>query len=287
MKIISLINETYVHIANNFYLQLQKFNCHNELIIYCDSVKTLDKVKSLNLDCESYVYEPVLQNQWLHLLNNEIPSTIVDGVPHPAHTAWADPKWTLLQIIKHDIVYKYLTDNPTKNVLLMDMDMVVFRNFIPEVDYLIQSNKNWNNLPIKFLTKHYLNVTKDFSKSGQNQFSGMCKSIVNTGFIGFVNSEETRNHIKNYYHNMVQLNLADKCGGHISCQNVDEILITKYIEDNIIQCREIPDHINMLSDIGHIYNHSDIMNIKPATYHVTFSVDTKVNFIKSCGAWLL
>jgi hypothetical protein len=287
MKIISLINETYTHIAHNFYLQLQKFNFHNELIIYCDSAKTLDKIKNLNLDCESYVYKPLLPNRWLYLLDQDIPSTIVDGIPQPSHEAWGHPKWTLLQIIKHDIVYKYLKDNPTQNVLLMDMDMVVFRNFLPEINYLIESNKNWNNIPVKFLTKHYLNVNKDFSKFGASQFSGMCKSIINTGFIGFVNSKETRDHIKNFYQNMTQLNLTNKCDGEISCQNVDELIITKYVEDYIVQCREIPDQINMLSDIGHIYNSLDIMNIKPATYHVTFALDTKVNFIKSCEAWLL
>ena len=43
----------------------------------------------------------------------------------------------------------------------------------------------------------------------------------------------------------------------------------------------------MLSDIGHMYNHLDIINIKPATYHVTWAQDTKANFIKSCGAWYL
>lgn len=277
MKIVTIVNETYTDMAHNFYLQLKNFDIHKNFIVYCDNKKTLKKFKKLNLDCESRCFVATLPNNYLHLLecDNNIQS-------------WDHPKWSMLQVIKHDIVHSLLCEYPNENVLLTDTDIIIFDNPIPGIEYLLSNVKNPYNLPLNFLVKHYYHWKRDYSKINQQQYGGHCRSIVNTGFMVFKNSEETRSHVRKYYENIVSLDYNNKCNAE-GCSNVDENIITDYIENNRVQCKEMPNWLNTLSDMGHVYDVEEVLgfNIKPKTYHITFTPNKKVDFLKNCGAWLL
>ena len=281
MKILSITDINYIQYAHNFYLQLKKYNLHKKWILYCDTQETLDSVMALNLDCDIRLHKQTLPNRWAdhpHFLpvkaENRTNTNIVDA---------SDGYYVAINLFKQEMIYNYLNEYKNCDVIYSDLDVAVFGDFVTPLTEIIESNVGHEVKRLNFGFKHYIIVRRDLDRDPQ--YSGWNRSLVNCGFMFFVNSEDTRRYISEYHKEITDQNLGENCG-YKYCGNVDEIVLTNFIEKNICTTIEIPDQINMIRGLHCFWTPQQILNFKPLTYHTIFT-SCKKEFLQSLGAWHL
>jgi len=276
MKFITLVNNQYSDIAHNFYIQLQKINRHRDFVIYCNNNATLNTMLSKNLDCTIELYSPKLYNQNFELIH----TSFTDNISKP------DTKnYSILNVIKHDVVYDYLTKNPQeKYVLLVDTDIIIFDDFVDDLISIMdwKLSVNIDIEPLIVAVKYYLHFNRDLL---HKIYFGK-KNMINTGFMLFHNTERTLKLIRKYYSFMSNFVLDE------FSMNIDELLVTNILELEHIGVSNIPDSIHMVSDVSRIYKPSDIEQLKNKTksFHLTFTIDqkiSKIDFLKQSNYWFL
>lgn len=277
MKFVTLINSQYSDIAINFYHQLKKINQQDNFVVYCDSVECKNKIAS-SIPCENYLYVPSLTN-----LNNLI-------IKKQQNTSVLKPStsaYSILNVIKHDVMYQYLTKNPNEqHVLLVDTDIIIFDDFTTDLVTMLSYGFkcNYEEEPSIFAFKYYLHFNRDLL---YQLYYGK-KHIVNTGFMLCKNTDETLKIIEKYYTYMSGLVIND------FSSNIDELIITHITETNHFGAVSIPDQVHMVSDAGTIYLPKHIPMLKKCTksFHITFNQYKSVNldkitFMKQAGEWLI
>lgn len=267
MKIVTFINGFYSDIAHNLYLQLKKINRHKDLTIYCDSTHTAEYLAKKNLSCKIRTYVPFLGHDSMNLLTDKRASAGYNSI-----------NYALLNFIKHDIVYQEIRKESVfdQYILYMDSDMIVNADFIPDLEKLMNAQKMGGGSTILGI-KYYMNFNKNPTKT-QNNHIGM-RMIVNCGFMVFLNHESTLGVIVDYYKLMQSFNITK----HSS--NIDEIVLTDYLDNNMVSVCSIPDSINMLSDCSNIYQIQDIRGLHTKSFHLTFYSDKK-GMLMGLNQWL-
>jgi hypothetical protein len=257
MIIVTFINEFYVEIAYNFYLQLKKINREKNLIIFCDSRKTMQYFKDRKITCDLEIYKPLIARHDISLLRSKESKSGHNSIDY-----------ALINFIKHDIVYQVLRrEARTPYVTYMDSDMIINADFVPDLISLMNSPKDGYSGSALIGIKYYLNYNKTPLKT-YNQYIGR-RMIVNCGFMIFHNNESTLRIIYDYIKFMESFNVYESAG------NIDEILLTDYLDHHMINICVIPDSINMLSDCGYIYPLNEIRGLHTKTFHLTFYGDKK------------
>lgn len=270
MKLITFITEAYVDLAHNLYLQLEKFGLNTRLIVFCDNEHTFNLFIRKKLACEARVYVPRLHNfnlQTFPLVKQ--PDQQQPGTFH----------YSKIISLKQDAAYQVLLeDRNNKYVTIIDVDIIIFDNFVEDLIYYMEYpfKHDAHGQIANFALKYYLNNNRN---PLNNEWKGK-KSVVNTGFMCFHNSNYTLQHIERYYRMITQfVSTTDT-------YNIDETMLTYYIETSNINVVDLPDYINLCSDTTHMYQPEDIDRIKALTktFHVTFT-NNKVGFMKATNNW--
>ena len=270
MKFLTFITEPYVDLAHNLFLQLQKFDLHHNLIVFCDNQHTFDLFSKKNLNCDTRVYKPRLNNFNLHTFplgkqsDQQFPGTF---------------HYSKIISLKQDAAYQVLLeDRNNPYVTILDVDLIIFDNFVPDLIYYMNYPHKHDkyNIVANFALKYYLNNNRN---PLTNEWRGK-KSVVNTGFMCFSNSNSTLRHIEKYYEMITQFVSTT------NTFNIDETMLTHYIENTDVVVVDLPDYINICSNTSHMYKSEDIEHIKflTKTYHVTFVSDKK-SFLKETNNW--
>jgi hypothetical protein len=282
MKLVTFINLAYSELAYNLYLQLKKLNIHENLVIFCLNIDTLNHVQKYNLDCEVKLYKPLL------FANQKISDSLDKNDPW---TGTID--YTTCQFVKQDCFYQSLLNN--EFVCLIDADMIVFDNFIDDLKNLMLNQRKFihhhgQDEYVLFALKYYsgLNINMNMSASYLYGWCGQSQ-IVNCGFQVAQNYDETLKCVEEY---------CELYKPHIgkTHHNIDEIIITNYFATRLFHSDKvgwgiprlcsISDQINSLNNIGEIYTPEQVLNLNCKTFHPTHCGD-KINFIKQCGQWFV
>lgn len=281
MKLVTFINESYVPIVRNFDLQLKKCNIKEEFVIYCTNKPTYDLLIDSKIDREIHLSK-------IDLGTTSFSKPINKNIPLDVMTK----QYSTINIVKHHLVYKELQENiydPTRDwhngsgmFLLVDTDMILFDNFIPDLVSLIRERhkeRPFQGKPANFAFKYYLNFNRKNNGIGNTG----ARSIINTGFMVFnANQHSTIEITKEYINNLDTYVVTDKSA------NIDEFLITNFFDKNHQNIAHIPDHIHMVSCKSKIYQPDDIewLKTKTKSFHLTFTRD-KIGFMKRAGHWYL
>lgn len=270
MKIVTFINGFYADIAHNLYLQLEKIDRHKDLIIYCDNYKTANALRFKKLLCKIVVYVPYLGHDSMILLRDK-----------RATAGYGSINYALLNFIKHDVVYQEIRKTSvadySKYILYLDSDMIINADFIPDLVDIMEAQKQGYSGPANIGIKYYLNDNKNPSLHYNNHIGR--RMIANCGFMVFFNHETTMQIIVNYYKLMQSFNVNQ------DSWNVDEIVLTDYLDNHPVNVCSIPDSINMLSDCANIYRLNDIRGLHTKSFHLTFYSDKK-SILMGLNQWL-
>jgi len=272
MKFLTFITDPYVDLAHNLYLQLEKFGLNTKLIVFCDNENTFHKFAKKNLACECRVFRPRLHN--FNLITFPLSQQHDQQFPGTFH-------YSKIISLKQDAAYQVLSeDRNNKYVTILDVDLIIFDNFVDDLIYYMEypHKHDAHGHIANFALKYYLNNNRN---PLNNEWKGK-KSVVNTGFMCFHNSNSTLRHIEQYYRMITQFVSTTET------YNIDETMLTYYIEKSNIDVVDLPDYINICSNTAHMYQQQDIEHIKglTKTYHVTFTSD-KIGFMKYTNNWYL
>jgi len=269
MKLITFINQAYVDIAHNLYIQLKNVNLHKNLTIHTVSKLAYDSVVSLKLDCEVKLYKPMLCKD---LFNEDL--NYDDGR--------RDVEFAIQQFLKYDCFYQEVLNH--EFVCLLDADILVFEDFTNDIKILMNRTTKFESKSVSnFAFKYYLNVNifcKDVESPKLYSWSGI-HQIINSGFVVARQSDQTFNAMIDCYKHFVPHI------GKSSC-NTEEQILTSYFADNRYDICSIPDSIHMLNDSGCIYPPEEARRLHCKTFHPTFIwKKEKVDYIKKMKMWFI
>ena len=271
MKLITFINHAYISLAHNLYLQLKKFNLHNDLIIYTSSDATYKDLLKLNLECDVKKYVPLLFKDYYQsdLCSDDL-----------SKCGYGNNSYSTFQFLKHDCLYQTLEKH--KYVCLLDTDTLIFSNFIENLKNLMEEKYKFGYCTTSmFAFKYYLNMNIGLDINSPSLYHWIGKhSMINTGFMGSYQSDQTLKIIREYCELFIP-HIGKNSG------NIDEQILTKYFSEKTLNICSVPDNINTLSNCGYIYTPYEIKKLKCDTFHPTFVTSDKVDFIKECGYWLI
>lgn len=274
VKLVTLINNAYVPITINFYKQILKVGIKEEFIIYCSDNITYKAMLATGIKCNIKLYdESMLYGQ--HLLSgNNISHNNINNTLRTNSSRYA-----YLQMIKHHLVLHEMTKHMDM-YLLVDTDMVLFDNFLEDLQSLIRlkdKHDPFENKPAIYGLKYYLNFNRNLKTEGN---SGI-RFIINTGFMLFNSNQGHCQKITKDY--LDYLNLY-KCTNKSA--NIDEFLLTNFFDNRQINVSAIPDSIHLLSNKSQVYQPNQMTELKHKTksFHLTF-VQDKITFLKEANQW--
>jgi len=154
MKILTFGDYNYIPHTINSYRNLKEFNRHNDITILSTDQQTVDKIKSIEPDCDIRVYNS--KRFYISKYSS-------DNLAH----------YCILQFIKQEIIQEFVEIHG--KVFYLDSDVIVFKDFFDIIDDILNTND--------FALKFYLQSDRFNANSIRN--------IVNCGTIGVKKSDNS------------------------------------------------------------------------------------------------